>query len=97
MVCPCDPRVCCRKTGRKNIDASEDATYPLCPAGHLPQRRGDRQDALPPLYPRPLSWSRPRGISISLPVGEMPGRQRGVSRTHQHPRNPSPDTAKTPP
>ncbi len=53
---------------------------PLCPAGHLPHRWGDRQDALPPLHPRPLSWSRPRGISISLLVGEMPGRAEGGKR-----------------
>ena len=24
--------------------------YPLCPAGHLPHKEGDRQDVLPPLH-----------------------------------------------
>ncbi len=61
---------------------------PLCPAGHLPHKEGDRQDALPPLHPRPLSWSRPRGISISPLVGEMPGRAEGGEPHPPAPTNP---------
>ncbi|PTV72978.1 lytic murein transglycosylase [Agrobacterium pusense] len=32
---------------------------PLCPAGHLPLKGGDRQEALQPLDSRALSWTRP--------------------------------------
>ncbi|CAD0212997.1 hypothetical protein AGRHK599_LOCUS2173 [Rhizobium rhizogenes] len=52
---------------------------PLCPAGHLSHKEGDRQDALPPPHPRPLSWPRPRGISISPLWERCPAGQRGVS------------------
>ena len=50
---------------------------PLCPAGHLPHKEGDRQAALSSLHSQTLRWARPRGVSISPPVGEMPGRAEG--------------------
>ena len=48
---------------------------PLCPAGHLPHKGGDRQ------YQRRLSagdWRKPCGRLISPLVGEMSGRTGGV-------------------
>ncbi len=50
---------------------------PLCPAGHLPHKEGDRLGALTPLHSRHERW--PRGLheSISPPVGEMAGRPEG--------------------
>ncbi|OJH54577.1 hypothetical protein ATN81_12850 [Agrobacterium pusense] len=50
---------------------------PLCPAGHLPLKVGDLQEALPPLYSQALRWARPRLKSISPLEGEMPGRAEG--------------------
>ncbi|OOO21220.1 hypothetical protein BTE56_13065 [Agrobacterium pusense] len=50
---------------------------PLCPAGHLPHKEGDRQDALSPLHSLTSRWAKPCRISISPPVGEMPGRAEG--------------------
>ncbi|OOO36912.1 hypothetical protein BTE54_00400 [Agrobacterium sp. YIC 4121] len=50
---------------------------PLCPAGHLPLKGGDRQAALPPLHSLTLRWARPRRISISPLEGEMSGRTEG--------------------
>ncbi|TZG33223.1 hypothetical protein AGR1_22135 [Agrobacterium sp. B1(2019)] len=51
--------------------------YPLCPAGHLPHKEGDRQEALPPLHSQMLRWARLDRLSISPLVGEMPGRTEG--------------------
>ena len=50
---------------------------PLCPAGHLPLKGGDRQGALPPLLSPALRWARPCRGSISSLEGEMPGRAEG--------------------
>ncbi|KAA3504910.1 lytic murein transglycosylase [Rhizobium rhizogenes] len=50
---------------------------PLCPAGHLPHKGGDRQAALPSLHSQTLRSARPCHESISPPVGEMPGRAEG--------------------
>ncbi|QCL89026.1 lytic murein transglycosylase [Agrobacterium sp. LC34] len=50
---------------------------PLCPAGHLPLKGGDRQAALPPLHSPALRWARPCRRSISPLEGEMSGRTEG--------------------
>ncbi|QCL74729.1 hypothetical protein CFBP5877_07555 [Agrobacterium tumefaciens] len=50
---------------------------PLCPAGHLPHKEGDRQAALPSLRSRTVRWARLDHESISPLVGEMPGRAEG--------------------
>ncbi|RVT70892.1 hypothetical protein EM858_23880 [Agrobacterium sp. CNPSo 2736] len=50
---------------------------PLCPAGHLPLKGGDRQEALPPLHSQMLRWARLIRESISPLEGEMPGRAEG--------------------
>ncbi len=50
---------------------------PLCPAGHLPLKGGDRQGALSPLNPQTSRWPKHRRESISPLVGEMPGRADG--------------------
>ncbi len=50
---------------------------PLCPAGHLPLKGGDRQDALSPLHFHPSRWPMSRLGSISPLEGEMPGRAEG--------------------
>ncbi|QRM59690.1 lytic murein transglycosylase [Agrobacterium fabrum] len=54
---------------------------PLCPAGHLPHKGGDRQDACFSLFPQHSMWLTGRHWSISLLVGEMPGRAEGVNLT----------------
>ena len=51
--------------------------HPLCPAGHLPLKGGDRQEALPPLHSQTLRWAKPARESISPLEGEMPGRAEG--------------------
>ncbi len=50
---------------------------PLCPAGHLPLKGGDRQEALPTLHWQLLRWVKPDRESISPPEGEMSGRTEG--------------------
>jgi len=50
---------------------------PLCPAGHLPLKGGERQEACPPLRLQELRGARPCRDSISLFEGEMPGRAEG--------------------
>ncbi|NTZ90353.1 lytic murein transglycosylase [Agrobacterium tumefaciens] len=50
---------------------------PLCPAGHLPLKGGDRQAALPPFHLRALREARPNHESISPLEGEMSGRTEG--------------------
>jgi hypothetical protein len=50
---------------------------PLCPAGHLPLKGGDRQDARFPVYPRLHRWTRGLNESISPLEGEMSGRTEG--------------------
>ncbi len=53
---------------------------PLCPAGHLPLKGGDRQDApTSPIY-RPTRWPTGCRESISPLVGEMSGRTEGSER-----------------
>ncbi|POO55037.1 lytic murein transglycosylase [Agrobacterium rosae] len=59
---------------------------PLCPAGHLPHKEGDRLDANSSLYPQPLRWAGGFHESISPPVGEMPGRAEGASPNRQRKR-----------
>ncbi|TRB06381.1 lytic murein transglycosylase [Agrobacterium tumefaciens] len=56
---------------------------PLCPAGHLPLKGGDRQEAHSPLNSRALRWPRPNHESISPLEGEMPGRAEG-GKPHPH-------------
>ncbi|TRB30270.1 lytic murein transglycosylase [Agrobacterium fabrum] len=53
------------------------ALTPLCPAGHLPLKGGDRQDAPSLLYSQMSKCSRASHESISPLVGEMPGRAEG--------------------
>ncbi|ASR06134.1 hypothetical protein E0H51_05665 [Rhizobium leguminosarum bv. viciae] len=59
------------------------AWYPLCPAGHLPHKGGDRQAARPsgPCFALPVAtmtvWGSHCAQPISPPVGEMPGRAEG--------------------
>ncbi|OOO31974.1 hypothetical protein BS628_22300 [Agrobacterium radiobacter] len=50
---------------------------PLCPAGHLPLKGGDRQDALLSLHSRPSRGAKPRHGTISPLEGEMSGRTEG--------------------
>ncbi|QSZ59124.1 lytic murein transglycosylase [Rhizobium sp. ZX09] len=50
---------------------------PLCPAGHLPLKGGDRREGLPSLHSQMLRWPKPRLDSISPLEGEMPGRAEG--------------------
>ena len=57
---------------------------PLCPAGHLPLKGGDRQEALPPLYSQTLRWARLHREWISPLEGEMSGRTEGGK---PHPRH----------
>ncbi|RAL98220.1 lytic murein transglycosylase [Agrobacterium sp. MS2] len=59
---------------------------PLCPAGHLPLKGGDRQEALQPLHSRALRWTRPNHESISPPEGEMSGRTEGGKLHPPRPR-----------
>ena len=58
------------------VDCVERFT-PLCPAGHLPLKGGDRQEALPTLHSQRLRWVRPDRESISPLEGEMSGRTEG--------------------
>ena len=50
---------------------------PLCPAGHLPLKGGDRQEALSSLHSQTSRGARHRRRSISPLEGEMPGRAEG--------------------
>jgi hypothetical protein len=50
---------------------------PLCPAGHLPLKGGDRLDEFTSPLPRPMRWVRPLNESISPLEGEMAGRPEG--------------------
>ncbi|SCX17575.1 hypothetical protein DSM25558_2306 [Agrobacterium sp. DSM 25558] len=64
----------------------EYAATPLCPAGHLPHRWGDRQDARSSLKSQGFRLPKGRRESISPLVGEMSGRTEGGSHTHRtHP------------
>ncbi|POO54773.1 hypothetical protein CTT39_15920 [Agrobacterium rosae] len=56
---------------------------PLCPAGHLPHKEGDRMGDCSPLIPQRSRWPGANNESISPPVGEMPGKAEGGKR---HPR-----------
>ncbi|MBP2533763.1 hypothetical protein J2S88_000899 [Agrobacterium tumefaciens] len=60
---------------------------PLCPAGHLPLKGGDRQEALLLLHSQALRWARPCRRSISPLEGEMPGRAEG-GKLHAPPFTP---------
>ncbi|OOO26273.1 hypothetical protein BS627_04210 [Agrobacterium salinitolerans] len=56
---------------------------PLCPAGHLPLKGGDRIVAT---FRPSLTYKLGRGAGVWLisPLeGEMPGRAEGVSHTHR--------------
>jgi hypothetical protein len=59
------------------------ASTPLCPAGHLPHKGGDRLAAPRPLPPKRFcQWTPPLGTQrvphpFSPLVGEMPGRAEG--------------------
>ncbi|MBP1880271.1 cobaltochelatase CobN [Agrobacterium rubi] len=55
---------------------------PLCPAGHLPLKGGDRKASPTPLFAQPLSWPKDRCESISSLEGEMSGRTEGGSHGH---------------
>ncbi|NKK65601.1 hypothetical protein GFL88_19115 [Rhizobium leguminosarum bv. viciae] len=56
---------------------------PLCPAGHLPHKGGDRKSA--ELWRRPSRlWQGACAQPISLLVGEMPGRAEGGSHRVRH-------------
>ncbi len=67
---------------------------PLCPAGHLPLKGGDRQEALPLFHFQPLRWAIPNHESISPLEGEMSGRTEGgkpqprIGNTPHPPRAP---------
>ncbi|OOO20906.1 hypothetical protein BTE56_11255 [Agrobacterium pusense] len=50
---------------------------PLCPAGHLPHRWGDRSAAMSRSSRCLRIELRKRSLPISPPVGEMPGRAEG--------------------
>ncbi|POO57070.1 hypothetical protein CTT39_07290 [Agrobacterium rosae] len=64
---------------------------PLCPAGHLPHKEGDRLGVLTSLQSQHQRWSRGCRDSISPPVGEMAGRPEGGERhTLRFDRPPSP-------
>jgi hypothetical protein len=62
-------------------EASEDriALYvaPLCPAGHLPHKGGDRPAALVSLIANAAEWANSSKLPISPLVGEMSGRTEG--------------------
>ncbi|OOO30901.1 hypothetical protein BS628_24360 [Agrobacterium radiobacter] len=66
---------------------------PLCPAGHLPHKEGDRQEARSPLHSQTLRWLRPNRESISPLEGEMPGRAEGGKPHPRSKRNPHPPRA----
>jgi len=53
------------------------ALTPLCPAGHLPLKGGDRLEARSPRRSLVLRWTSPYRESISPLEGEMPGRAEG--------------------
>ncbi|OOO23842.1 hypothetical protein BS627_11300 [Agrobacterium salinitolerans] len=55
---------------------------PLCPAGHLPLKGGDRREACSPLFPKRSMWLRGRDWSISPLEGEMSGRTEGGETQH---------------
>ncbi|HAU75806.1 MAG TPA: lytic murein transglycosylase [Agrobacterium sp.] len=50
---------------------------PLCPAGHLPHKGGDRHAAMSRRSRRLRTERRWCALPISPPVGEMPGRAEG--------------------
>ncbi|API54980.1 hypothetical protein BMW22_23055 [Rhizobium leguminosarum] len=71
-----------------------DVATPLCPAGHLPHKGGDRLDApasqnldrAPSGHGalRRLTRARGRPLPISPLVGEMPGRAEGGAPSTAH-------------
>jgi len=65
---------------------------PLCPAGHLPLKGGDKQEACSPLRLQELRLARSCRDSISPLEGEMPGRAEGGLQ----PKPPGQDTWSTP-
>ncbi|RAL98897.1 hypothetical protein DOU54_05675 [Agrobacterium sp. MS2] len=72
--------------------------YPLCPAGHLPLKGGDR-NAATSRTSQPLRMRRQRRLLLISPLeGEMPGRAEGVKphpplATHNAPRGSAKITA----
>ncbi|MDH7809763.1 hypothetical protein P3T33_004923 [Rhizobium sp. AN67] len=96
---PLRPAIVLEESGRENIRASEYAAYPPLPCRASPPQGG-----------REIGKRRPRCAISTVKKGETLPRvdlptcggdarqgRGGVSRTHQHPQNPSPDKAKTPP
>ena len=71
-------RVCARGTPMSK-EAAIGYT-PLCPAGHLPLKGGDRQAAPTPLHELPSRWAKPRHGLISPLEGEMSGRTEGGAK-----------------
>ncbi|RAZ85698.1 lytic murein transglycosylase [Mesorhizobium hawassense] len=53
---------------------------PLCPAGHLPHKGGDRLSSRPSLISDVASEARSRKLPISPLVGEMSGRTEGGAK-----------------
>ncbi|TBN11607.1 lytic murein transglycosylase [Agrobacterium cavarae] len=53
------------------------ALTPLCPAGHLPLKGGDRLEARSSRHSIVLRWARRHRQSISPLEGEIPGRAEG--------------------
>ena len=50
---------------------------PLCPAGHLPRKGGDRPSAASRQFCNAEDWRKPSGRPISPLAGEMSGRTEG--------------------
>ena len=57
------------------------SSTPLCPAGHLPLKGGDRQDACPLLKLLRQRWAKRRSIQSPPLRGRCPVGQRGVNHT----------------
>ncbi|PTV75506.1 lytic murein transglycosylase [Agrobacterium pusense] len=57
---------------------------PLCPAGHLPHKWGDRLVVRPRHFSSVEMERRRRVMPISLLVGEMPGRAEGGILAHHN-------------
>ena len=53
---------------------------PLCPAGHLPHKGGDRMASMVSPVLDLAGWSEKSTLPISPPVGEMSGRTEGGAK-----------------
>ncbi|QRM48773.1 hypothetical protein F3Y33_05300 [Rhizobium sp. BG6] len=69
---------------RAEIIGHSASITPLCPAGHLPLKGGDRQVAI--FHSHNDRGANGRAHPISPLEGEMSGRTEGVSATHHHSR-----------